>query len=253
LAFICYNWGMSQATHRVTPSIPEEPRIPPLENGDHLTRDEFERRYDATPGLKKAELIEGRVYITPAVPMHAHAAPHAELVGLLGVYKAATPGTCGGNSGHIRLDSDNMPQPDACLLIQPSYGGQSNISADDYLEGAPELIGEITYNSASYDLHEKFRLYRRHGVREYIVWRTRDREFDHFVIRQTEYQRVSAVGGLLRSEVFPGLCIDTAALLDNNLALALKSLQQGIDSPEHQTFIAALRQRAGQTGPAKPL
>jgi Uma2 family endonuclease len=245
---------MSQATHRVTPSIPQDKKIPPLENGDHLTRDEFERRYDATPGLKKAELIEGRVYITHKVPMYGHAVPHLNLVGLFGVYGAATPGVCGADGGHIRLDSDNMPQPDACLMVGSSHGGQSKISADDYLEGAPELIGEITYNSASYDLHEKFHLYRRHGVREYIVWRTREREFDYFVLRGGEFNRLSpAADGIFHSEIFPGLWIDTAALLDDNPALALQRLQQGIDSPEHQTFIAALRQRAGQTGPSKPI
>ena len=38
-------------------------KLPPLENGDRLTREEFERRYDAMPDLKKAELINGVVYI----------------------------------------------------------------------------------------------------------------------------------------------------------------------------------------------
>lgn len=33
--------------------------IPLLENGDRLTRPEFERRYAAMPQVKKAELIEG--------------------------------------------------------------------------------------------------------------------------------------------------------------------------------------------------
>jgi Uma2 family endonuclease len=37
--------------------------LPSLENGDHLSASEFERRYEAMPHLKKAELIEGRVYI----------------------------------------------------------------------------------------------------------------------------------------------------------------------------------------------
>ena len=37
--------------------------IPRLENGDRLTRAEFERRYDAMPELNKAELIEGEVYM----------------------------------------------------------------------------------------------------------------------------------------------------------------------------------------------
>jgi Uma2 family endonuclease len=40
--------------------------LPPLENGDHLSASEFERRYEAMPQLKKAELIEGRVYM----PVH---------------------------------------------------------------------------------------------------------------------------------------------------------------------------------------
>lgn len=34
-------------------------RIPPLENGDHLTAAEFLRRYKAMPKLEKAELIQG--------------------------------------------------------------------------------------------------------------------------------------------------------------------------------------------------
>ena len=37
--------------------------MPLLENGDRLTREEFERRYHAMPNLKKAELIEGIVYV----------------------------------------------------------------------------------------------------------------------------------------------------------------------------------------------
>ena len=35
----------------------------PLENGDRLTRDGFERRYGAMPHLKRAELVEGVVYV----------------------------------------------------------------------------------------------------------------------------------------------------------------------------------------------
>ena len=45
----------SEAIQRAV--IPIE--IPPLESGDHLTRHEFERRYQARPDIKKAELIEG--------------------------------------------------------------------------------------------------------------------------------------------------------------------------------------------------
>ena len=41
--------------------------IPPLENGDRLNRYEFERRYNAMLYLRKAELIEGIVYLPAAL------------------------------------------------------------------------------------------------------------------------------------------------------------------------------------------
>ncbi|HAG80869.1 MAG TPA: hypothetical protein DCL61_06780, partial [Cyanobacteria bacterium UBA12227] len=53
----------------------------------------------------------------------------------------------------VRLDADNEPQPDALLRIEPEVGGNSSISEDDYIEGAPELIVEVAASSASYDLN----------------------------------------------------------------------------------------------------
>lgn len=41
--------------------------MPPLQAGDFLTRAEFERRYHQHPNLKKAELIEGIVYMPSPV------------------------------------------------------------------------------------------------------------------------------------------------------------------------------------------
>jgi hypothetical protein len=49
--------------------------IPPLENGDRLTRPEFERRYQAMTQLKKAELIAGVVYMAAAVRAKNHGKP----------------------------------------------------------------------------------------------------------------------------------------------------------------------------------
>ena len=47
----------------------------PLESGDRLTRAEFERRYSARPDIKKAELIEGVVYVATPVRIEEHARP----------------------------------------------------------------------------------------------------------------------------------------------------------------------------------
>lgn len=129
--------------------------LPPLSNGDRLTRPEFERRYAAMPHLKKAELIEGVVYITSAVRFEAHAQPHAWIITWLGVYQIATPGVLLGDNPTVRLDMDNEPQPDGVLLLDPRVGGQSYLGDDEYIEGAPELAVEVAASSAAYDLHDK--------------------------------------------------------------------------------------------------
>ena len=214
---------------------------PPLENGDVLTRAEFERRYEAMPHLKKAELIEGVVYVPSPVRHRAHSYPHTHLIGWLVHYEAGTPGLQAGDNGTVRLDLDNEPQPDALLFIDPACGGQARIDADGYIEDAPELVAEVAASSASYDLHAKLRVYRRNGVREYIVWRVLDHEVDWFVLRAGQYERLPVdAEGLLRSEVFPGLWLDPAALLRGDLATVLAVVQRGLASPEHAAFVARL-------------
>ncbi|PYI80543.1 MAG: hypothetical protein DME26_21445, partial [Verrucomicrobia bacterium] len=70
-----------------------------LEFGDRLSRDEFERRYERMPHLKKAELIEGIVYMPSPVRVKKHAIPHIHLATWLGTYVAETPGVqCADNS-----------------------------------------------------------------------------------------------------------------------------------------------------------
>jgi Uma2 family endonuclease len=216
--------------------------VPPLENGDVLTRAEFERRYEAMPHLKKAELIEGVVYVPSPARHRSHGHQHAHLINWLGHYEAHTPGVEASGNATVRLDLDNEPQPDALLFIDPACGGQARIDADGYIEGGPELVAEVAASSASYDLHAKLRVYRRNGVREYIVWRVLDREIDWFVLRAGQYERLSLdAAGLYRSEVFPGLWLDPTALLRGDLATVLAVAQRGPATPKHAAFAARLR------------
>jgi len=48
--------------------------MPPLRDGDRLTRAEFERRWDAMPEVTKAELIDGVVHMPAALSID-HGAP----------------------------------------------------------------------------------------------------------------------------------------------------------------------------------
>lgn len=178
-----------------------------------------------------------------------HAAPHANLIGWLSVYRAHTPGVTLGANGTVRLDMDNELQPDAFLLIDPELGGRSRIDTDDYVTGSPEWVGEVAASTASFDLHTKMSVYRRNQVLEYLVWRVLDEAIDWFVLRQGEYQRLPLQpSGMYQSEIFPGLWLDPAALVCLDLPAVLQVLQQGLASPEHQGFVARLRQ-AGSVGP----
>jgi hypothetical protein len=155
--------------------VPDGAAIPPLENGDRLTRAEFERRYEVMPELKKAELIEGVV--------------------------------------------------------------------KGYIEGAPDLVAEVASTSASYDVGDKLQVYRRIGVREYVVWRVLDRKIDWHVLHEERYEPLNpAADGILQSTVFPGLWLDPNALMRGDVNAVFAVVQQGVRSPEHADFVAQLAQ-----------
>ena len=226
-------------------------RVPVLENGDRLTRFEFERRYGACSNILKAELVEGVVYVAPPVRAAAHGAPHFSLTGWLVQYANATPGTVGLDNATLRLDGDNEPQPDLMLRLVEAAGGRSRVSDDDYVEGAPELVVEIAASSASYDLHDKLNAYRRNGVQEYLVLRTAEAAVDWFELADDgEYRRLPHDGnGIYSSRVFPGLWLDAAALLRQDMASVTEVGQQGIASTEHTAFVerlVAMRSGTGQ-------
>jgi Uma2 family endonuclease len=215
--------------------------LPGLESGDRLNRYEFERRYNALPHLKKAELVEGVVYVPAALRFRSHAEPHGNLTGWLWFYKAATPGTELGIEPTVRLDLENAPQPDAVLLIKPQCGGQARLSDDDYVEVAPELVAEIAASSAAIDLGDKKRAYRRNGIREYIVWQVFEQKLDWFSLQEGEYLPLPVdADGVTRSRVFPGLWLAVTAMLAGDMARVLAVLQAGLATLEQSAFVERL-------------
>jgi Uma2 family endonuclease len=209
--------------------------IPLLENGDRLSRHEFERRYTAMPyqkaGINKAELIEGIVYMASPLRIRSHAQPHSQIMTWLGLYQSSIPTLMMGIEPTVRLDLDNEFQPDAVMFI-PGRG--ASITDDDYIVGAPELVIEIAASTVSIDLHEKKAAYRRNGVQEYIVWRTLDREIDWFSLQNGEYLRLEIdERGIIKSQVFPGLWLAVESMLSGSMVDVLVILQTGLNSIDH--------------------
>lgn len=224
----------------MAPRVVLHPSTPRLAAGDRLSRTDFERRYAAMPECKKAELIEGVVYMPSPVSLTRHGAPHAMLATWLGTYAFATPGVVCADNTTVRLDLDNEPQPDLLLRVAGPLG-RSHVDADGYVAGPPELVAEVAASTASYDLHDKLRAYRRNGVQEYVVWRVDDGALDWFALRGSAYESLPADGdGTVRSEVFPGLWLATSALFAGRGAAVLEVVRQGVASAEHAAFMLRL-------------
>jgi Uma2 family endonuclease len=202
-----------------------------LEPGDCMTREEFHRRYLARPDIKKAELINGVVYMPSPVRIDRHSQPHFLVIGWLAMYVALTPGVRpGGDNGTIFLEGGHEVQPDA-FLWRPEPDG-AYLNDDGYLVGAPQLIVEVSASSVSYDLHQKKEAYRANGVAEYVVWRVVDRAIDWFRLQDGEYAIVQPDdAGIVESEQFPGLRLHVTSLLAGDLAAVLSALRTG-DAPD---------------------
>jgi Uma2 family endonuclease len=196
-----------------------------LENGDRLTSAEFLRRYEAAHHVNKAQLIEGIVHMPSPVRATAHAKPDALIQGWLFSYALDHPELEVYPNATLLLDPENTPQPDAILCTAPRPGGKVWLNEKDYLCGAPELVCEIAASSASVDLHDKFRAYRRNGISEYLVWLTWEKRVRWFQLVDQEYVEQREKAGRLSSSVFPGLILDVRALLKFDKARVITALR----------------------------
>lgn len=218
--------------------------VAPLEAGDCLDRAEFHRRYLATPRIRKAELVEGIVYVPSPLGIELHAEPHAATTLWLGTYVAATPGVRMADNATVILDDANEVQPDLLARIERA-NSRSRIGQDGYLHGPPELIVEVAASSASYDLHAKRIVYERHGVQEYVVWRTRDQAIEWWALEGGRYVALAPdAKGRIASRVLPGLLLDVPAVLAGNLAGVADVQRAQLGGEAHRAFARRLAREA---------
>ncbi len=233
---------MSTTTTKTTQPArdPNRDMLPTLEPGDHLDQQTFHTRYEALPEDIKAELVGGVVFM-PAAMKRPHGRSHGLLMHWLSAYEVATFGVESYDNTTTIMGDDSEPQPDACLIVLPEKGGQTRVTADDYLEGAPEFVAEIASATESYDLHNKQRDYEKAGVKEYLVVALRQRKVFWFINRDGKFERTpTPADGIYRSDEFPGLWLDPEALLSLDAPRLLEVLQQGLASDEHAAFVRRL-------------
>ena len=220
-------------------SMPASVLTPPLRDGDHLTREEFMRRWEAMPDLKRAELIDGIVHMaSPLSKIHGNF--HTLMGFWLGSYLTATRGCSAPTDATWLMSEDSAPQPDLALCINPERGGQSR-DEGKYAAGAPELIVEISHTTSARDAGIKLRLYERCGVREYVIVRPEKKQVIWRELVDGKYREIEpSADGILRSRVFPGLWLDQTALWNRDYAGLAAVVQQGMATAEHAEFLRKL-------------
>src|SRR5713226_8234596 len=96
-----------------------------LAPGDRMELDEFLDRWEQSPELKFAELIDGVVYMPSPVSL-----PHGRLDGLaqsvFGLYRLRSA-ICENLPNVTWLMLGSAPQPDLALSLKPEYGGKLQV------------------------------------------------------------------------------------------------------------------------------
>ena len=211
-----------------TASPAEWEALQPLHNGDRLAAREFLRRYEAMPGVKKAELIDHFVFMASPVS-NRHAEADNALQGLFFLYANANHGTIASTNPTLRLGEGDVVQPDALLRRLPENGGTSSLDENGYVTGTPELVAEIAASTTAIDLHKKRDSYLRASVPEYLVWDVVGERLHHWRLDGGDYHQLPDVAeGVTESRVFPGLRIDRGALDARDAKRATETLRKAL-------------------------
>lgn len=205
-----------------------------LAPGDRMGLEEFLERWEQSPELKFAELIDGVVYMPSPLSV-----PHSRFDGrahsLLGYYGLRS-GVCEIFPNATWILRGSAPQPDLAVALSPEYGGKMEAAPRDLATGLPELVVEVCRSSRSYDLGPKLALYQRGGVPEYLAILVEERRFEWRILDQGHYRLMEASDGIFRSRILPGLWIDEPAFWRADGSRLLAVVDQGLTSPEFLEF-----------------
>ena len=219
---------------RITTSTPTL-----LVEGLRLDQPAFHALYEAMPPGTRAELIDGVVYMPSPVSVD-HGEAHVPVIVWLDYYAEQTPGVRAMDNTTTILGWKSEPQPDASLRIVPECGGRTSIERG-FVHGSPEMVVEIAKATRYLDLGPKLNDYERAGVLEYVV-RTFDPDDVYWFVQKqgTLVRQPIGSDGIYRASVFPGLWLDTEALLNGDRSRLRAVVDQGCATTDHAPFLARL-------------
>ena len=166
---------------------------------------------------QRVELILGKIFKMSPAPSPAH----QEIVSALNAafYEQFRGYKCKVYPApfDVRLDSDNtVVQPDICVVCDLSKIDERGCN------GAPDLAVEIiSPSTARKDLHEKFDLYERSGVKEYWIIHPFERTLSIFSLnKEGKYHttRPYTEGDIIKSELLKGFELNLSNIFPEPLS-----------------------------------
>jgi Uma2 family endonuclease len=219
------------------PPVIDSPRT--LIDGQRLDQPTFHALYEAMAPGTRAELIKG--VVRKPIPVEIeHSLAHVPALVWLSYYQENTTGVEALDNASTALGLKSETQPDGLLRIAPVCGGRTR-NDRGAIRGVPELLVEIAHKSRFADFGPKFDDYESVGVLEYLIRAIEPDEVCWFVLRRGRFaDRSPGPDGIIRSEAFPGLWLDPAALIAGDTRRLRTVLDLGCATPEHAAFVARL-------------
>lgn len=190
-----------RAKPRAPVTMPLAPSVPQLPEQGQWTYDDWARLPDDGT---RYEVIDGELYMTPP-PAVFHQSASGRLFRLMSNYvEDKKLGYVYASPLGVRLPKQPVPlEPDIVFVS----AAREKIIAEDYIEGAPDLVVEILSPSNwIYDRKEKFNVYKSAGVPEYWIVDYRAKTIEVFMLEHGEYVLLGkwGAGETARSRVLEG-------------------------------------------------
>jgi Uma2 family endonuclease len=176
------------------------------------------RQYRTWPNEERWELIEGQAWSMSPAPMRRHQGLSGLLYRRIGNYLEGKPCKVYDAPFDVLLPEADECDDEIDTVVQPDivvYCESSKLTKAG-ARGAPDWVIEIlSPSTAKKDLNEKFRLYERHGVREYWVVDPDARAIHAWKLESPHSfgeERLYAAGEAVASSAVEGFVIDSGEL-----------------------------------------
>lgn len=156
--------------------------------------------YNCLPEGTLAELIEGKIYMSPS-PIFSHQSVLQDIfVALNEKIRNKGLGIVVLAPFDVYLDKNrNAVQPDIVVVLKAN---ESILNKQGHIHGVPDVLFEIlSEGNKTHDTVRKKRLYEKFGVKEFWTVDPETKEANGFVLEKGKYQEPQKFKGSIRSKV----------------------------------------------------